>query len=69
MKKLTFLWTDSTPVKGPYTLARLRGLWGEGKINAGSHLFLTERDDETNKVNCLNLTAEDIRHELETGAE
>jgi hypothetical protein len=43
-------------------------LWNEGTINGESNLFLTDRDDQTNRVRCLNLKAEQIRQNLETGA-
>jgi hypothetical protein len=69
MKTVTFLWTDPKTVRGPLTFARLRKLWNDRTITAESKLFVTERDEETNKVRCQNLKAEDIRHELETGAE
>jgi hypothetical protein len=39
---------------------------GAGEINGESRLFVTERDDQ-NKVKCLNIKAESIRHNLETG--
>lgn len=68
MRKLTFLLTDPTPVKGPYTFARLRELWSAGEINGESRLFVTE-NDEQNKVRLLNITAESIRDNLETGTE
>jgi hypothetical protein len=51
------------------TFARLRELWDAGEISGESKLFATDRDDETNKVRCLNIKAENIRHNLETGAE
>jgi hypothetical protein len=66
---LTFLWTDPTPIRGPLTFARLRELWDAGDINGDSKLFVTDRNDETNKVRCLNIKAEIIRHNLETGVE
>lgn len=68
-KVITFLWTDPTPIRGPLTFARLRELWESGEIDAESKLFLTDRDDVTNKVRCLKIKAESIRHNLETGAE
>jgi hypothetical protein len=61
--------TDDTPVKGPYTFARLRELWSAGRIGAESKLFLTERDEETNKVKCFNLRVADIMENLESGRE
>ena len=64
---LTFLWTDPTPIRGPLTFARLRELWEAGEINGESKLFVTERNDQ-DKVECLNIKAETIRHKLETGA-
>jgi hypothetical protein len=66
---LTFLVTDTPQVKGPYTLARLRELWNAREIVADSKLFLTERNDETNKVKCFNLQAADIKENLESGDE
>jgi hypothetical protein len=66
---LTFLWTDPTPIRGPLTFARLRELWDAGEVTGDSKLFLTDRDDETNKVRCLNIKAESIRRNLETGAQ
>jgi hypothetical protein len=69
MKRLTFLLTDTTPVKGPYTLARLRELWNARDICADSKLFLTERDEETNGVKCFGLRVADIKENLETGNE
>ncbi len=66
---LTFLVTDTPQVKGPYTLARLRELWYAREIVADSKLFLTERNDETNRVKCFNLRAADIKANLETGDE
>ena len=69
MRQLTFLWTDPKTVRGPLTFARLREMWDAGEINGESKLFVTERDQETNKVRCRNIKAEAIRHELETGAE
>jgi hypothetical protein len=69
VKRVTFLLTDTTPVKGPYTLARLRELWDARDICADSKLFLTERDEETNGVKCFALRAADIKENLETGNE
>jgi hypothetical protein len=69
VKRETFLLTDTTPVKGPCTFARLRELWDAGDISADSKLFLTERDDETNGVKCFALRAEDIKENLESGNE
>jgi hypothetical protein len=66
---LTFLVTETPQVKGPYTLARLRELWNAREIVADSKLFLTERDEETNKVKCFALRAADIKENLETGNE
>jgi hypothetical protein len=66
---LTFLWIDPTPIRGPLTFARLRELWDAGEITGESKLFVTDRDDATNKVRCLNIKAETIRHNLETGDE
>ena len=66
---LTFLWTDPTPVRGPLTFARLRELWDAGELNGESKLFLTDRDDATNKVRSLNIKAEQLRLNLETGVE
>jgi hypothetical protein len=66
---LTFLVTDTPQVKGPYSLARLRELWNAREIVADSKLFLTERDDETNRVKCFNLRAADIKETLESGEE
>jgi hypothetical protein len=66
VKRVTFLLTDATPVKGPYTLARLRELWNAGEICGDSKLFLTERDEETNKVKCFGLRAADIKDTLES---
>lgn len=66
---LTFLWIDPTPIRGPLTFTRLRELWNAGEITGESTLFVTERDDETNEVTCLNINAESIRHNLETGDE
>jgi hypothetical protein len=66
---LTFLVTDTPQVKGPYTLARLRELWNAREIVADSKLFLTERNDETNRVKCFNLRAADIKENLESGEE
>jgi hypothetical protein len=43
-------------------------MWNDGTITAESKLFVTERDEQ-NKVRCQNIKAEDIQHELETGAE
>jgi hypothetical protein len=43
-------------------------LWEAGEINGESNLFVTERDDH-DKVKCVNIKAENIRHNLETGAE
>jgi hypothetical protein len=67
VKRVTFLLTDTTPVKGPYSLARLRELWDAGDLCADSKLFLTERDEETNGVKCFALRAADIKGNLETG--
>jgi hypothetical protein len=69
VKRVTFLLTDVTPVKGPYTLARLRELWDARDISAESKLFLTERDEETNGVKCFGLRAADIKDSLESGKE
>jgi hypothetical protein len=69
VKKITFLLTDTTPVRGPYTFQRLRELWQEKKITENSTLFLTERDEETLKVRCFGLTAEQIKENLEAGQE
>jgi hypothetical protein len=69
VKRVTFLVTDDTPVKGHYTFARLRELWSAGRINADSKLFLTERDEETNEVKCFNLRGADIMENLESGRE
>src|SRR5690349_18369664 len=69
MKRVTFLLTDTTPVKGPYTLARLRELFAARDICADSKLFLTERDEETNRVKCFGLRAADIKENLENGEE
>jgi hypothetical protein len=69
MKRVTFLVTDDTPVKGSYTFARLRELWSAGKVGADSKLFLTERDEETNRVKCFNLRGADIMENLESGRE
>lgn len=66
---LTLLVTDTPQVKGPYTLARLRELWNAREIVADSKLFLTERDDETNRVKCFNLRAAEIGENLESGEE
>jgi len=63
---LTFLWTDPTPTRGPFTFARLRELWNAGEINGESKPFLTNRDDETNVVRCVNVRAGSIRHNPET---
>jgi hypothetical protein len=68
MKQLTFLETDSTPAKGPYTFTRLRELWDAKQINADTKLFLTVRDD-ANKVECIILRASDIKENLEGGNE
>jgi hypothetical protein len=65
----TFLWTDPTPVRGPLTFARLRELWDAGDINGESKLFVTDRDDQTNAVKCVNIKTESIRRNLETGSE
>ena len=64
MKKLTFIVVISTSVKGPYTLAQLREMWSEGKINADTKPFLTKRD-EADKVKCFSLRAADIKENLE----
>jgi hypothetical protein len=69
VKRVTFLLTDTTTVKGPYTFARLRELWDAGDISADSKLFLTERDEETNRVKCFNLRAADVKENLESGVE
>jgi hypothetical protein len=69
VKRVTFLVTDDTPVKGPYTFARLRELWSAGKIFFDSKLFLTERDEETNRVKCFDLRGADIMENLESGKE
>jgi hypothetical protein len=69
VKRVTFLLTDTTPVKGPYTFARLRELWEASDICAESKLFLTERDEETNGVKCFGLRAADIKENLQTGNE
>jgi hypothetical protein len=69
VKRVTFLLTDASPVKGPYTVVRLRELWDAGDICADSKLFLTERDEETNGVKCFGLRAADIKGNLETGNE
>jgi hypothetical protein len=47
----------------------LRELWDAEEITGESKLFLTDRDDETNKVRCLNIKAQRIRRNLETGVE
>jgi hypothetical protein len=44
-------------------------LWDARDICADSKLFLTERDEETNKVKCFNLQAADIKENLESGEE
>jgi hypothetical protein len=67
VKQLTFLVTDATPVKRPYTFSRLRELWSAGKFSAETKLFLTERDEDTNKVKCFNLRGADIMENLESG--
>jgi len=69
VKRVTFFLTDTTPVKGPYTFARLRELWHAGEVNADAKLFLTERDEETNQVKCFGLRAADIKENLESGEE
>jgi hypothetical protein len=69
VKRVTFLLTDTTPVKGPYTLARLRELWDAGDICADSKLFLTERNEETNGVKCFAIRAADVKENLESGKE
>jgi hypothetical protein len=68
VKRVTFLLTDTTPVKGPYTLARLRELWSAGTISSDTKLFLTQRD-EVDRVKCFGLRAADIKENLETGKE
>jgi hypothetical protein len=64
---LTFPWVDTTPVRGPFTFTTPRAL-GNWRNDAESHLFVRKRDDQ-NKVKCLNIKAESIRHHLETGVE
>ena len=68
MKQLIFLVTDATPVKGPYTFARLRELWNARTISSDTKLFLTQRD-EADRVKCFALRAADIKENLETGNE
>ena len=41
----------------------------ERDISADSKLFLTERNDQTNRVKCFNLRAAAIRENLESGKE
>jgi hypothetical protein len=50
-------------------MARLRELWNAREIVADSKLFLTERNDETNRVKCFGLRAADIKENLENGEE
>lgn len=69
MKKLTFLLTDPTPVRGPYTLAQLRVMWTAREINEDSRIFVTENDQQTHQVQLRFIHARDIADSLENGTE
>jgi hypothetical protein len=68
MVKVSYLWADSTPVRGPLKFEQVCELWRERQITERSRLFITELvNEKTNR--CLFIDAEQIRESLDAGTE
>jgi hypothetical protein len=67
-RKITYLWADTTPVRGPLKFERVVELWREGQIKEKSRLLITELvNEKTNRV--LFIYAEQIKDSLDAGTE